>query len=255
MFRGFTKLLACEFKLFFREPLAAFFTFVFPVFFLFLTMEVFVPEPIIQVPAGGRVVEIRVVNHVLPNLMVMIIATTSLMSLPLTALNYREIRFLKRLKANPVTSACVIAALGSAYFAINSTGVGILTVASVAAYGAENQGSMAAFLFSYTLSFLAIAAMGFGFIGSLVKTSRTGLAIGQILYFPAMFFSGVFVPLDQLPGWVRPISEVIPFTHAARFMQGIWRGLPLGDFTSEIIVLLGLLAAGAVVSARNFRWE
>lgn len=255
MFRGFAKLVICEFKLFLREPLAAFFTFVFPVFFLFLTMEVFVADPIIQVPAGGRVVEIRVVNHVLPNLMVMIVATTSLMSLPLTALSYREIRFLKRLKANPVTAACVIAALGSAYFAINSAGVGLLTAVSIWVYGAANQGSAAAFVFSYTLSFLAIAALGFGFIGGLLKTSRTGLAVSQILYFPAMFFSGVFVPLDQLPAWVRPISEFIPFTHAARFMQGTWRGLPLGDFTTEMLILLGLLVVGAVVSARNFRWE
>jgi len=255
MFKGFGKLLISEFKLFFREPIAAFFTFLFPVFFLFLTMEVFIADPVIEVPAGTGVIEIRVINYVLPNLMVMIVATTSLMSLPLTALNYREIRFLKRLKANPVTAACVIAALGSAFFAVNTTGAGLLTAFSVLVYGAENQGHLAAFLFSYTLSFLALAAMGFGFIGSLLKTSRTGLAVGQILYFPAMFFSGVFVPLDRLPEWARPLSNFIPFTHAARLMQGTWRGLPLADFPTELLFLLGVLVVGAAVSAKKFRWE
>lgn len=255
MFRGFGKLLVCEFKLFFREPIAAFFTFVFPAFFLFLIMEVFVGDPVVQVPAGDRLVEFRVINHVLPNMMVMIVATTSLMSLPLTALSYREIRFLKRLKANPVTAISVIAALGVAHFAITTAGVALLWGLAAPVYGAENQGSLAAFLFSYALSFMAVAALGFGFIGSLLRTSRGALAVGQILYFPAMFFSGVFVPLDQLPEWMRPISELIPFTHAARFMQGIWRGAPLGDFGLEIGVMSALLVAGAVVSARNFRWE
>ena len=255
MFKGFLKLMEYEFKLFIREPIAAFFTFIFHGFFLFLMMEVFIGQPVIEVPAGGHTVEIKVINYVLPNIMLMIIATTAFMSLPLTAIEYREMKFFKRLKANPVTPSAILAALGSAHFVITTCGVLLLTLLAVMVYGARIDGSILVFFASYLWSFLAIAAIGFGLIGSLLRTSRAALAVGQIVYFPAMFFSGVFVPLDQLPEWLRPVSDFIPITHAAKFMQGVWQGRPAADFLTEALILLGVLLLGALVAAKKFRWE
>ncbi|MCL0090351.1 hypothetical protein M1O54_08435, partial [Dehalococcoidia bacterium] len=64
--RQFVKLTSTELRLFQREPIAVLFTFIVPVFFLFLTMEVFIP--------GDAPREI-VINYVTPSLMVLIIAS------------------------------------------------------------------------------------------------------------------------------------------------------------------------------------
>jgi len=210
---------------------------------------------VIEVPAEGQTVEIRVINYVLPNIMLMVIATTAFMSLPLTAIEYREMKFFKRLKANPVTPSAILAALGISHFVITTSGVLLLALLALTVYGARIDGNMFIFFSSYLWSFLAIAAIGFGLIGSLLRTSRAAIAVGQIVYFPAMFFSGVFVPLEQLPDWLRPVSDFIPITHAAKLMQGIWQGQPAADFMKEALILLAVLLLGALVAAKKFRWE
>jgi len=255
MFKGFFKLIEYEFKLFLREPIAAFFTFIFPVFFMFLTMEVFVGNPVVEVPTATGVMEIRIINYVLPNMMLMVIATTAFMSLPITATEYRQTKYFKRLRANPVSSSSILAAIGIVFFIITSCGVALLSIAAFAVYGASIAGSLLMFILSFLFSYLAIASISFGIMGSLLRTSRTAVAVGQIVYFPAMFFSGVFVPLEQLPEWLRPVSEFIPITHAARLMQGMWQGEPFSDFVTEIAVLTGVLLLGILVAVKKFRWE
>jgi len=255
MNKGFFKLMEYEFKLFLREPIAAFFTFVFPVFFLFLTMEVFIGRPVIEVATATGIMEVRVINYVLPNLMLMIVATTAFMSLPIITVEYRQTRFFKRLRANPVSSFTILAALGVVYLIITFCGILLLALLALTVYEASFEGNMFLFILSFAYSYSAIAAIGFGLLGSLLRTSRSTSAVGQIIFFPAMFFSGLFVPIDQLPEWLRPISEFIPITHAAILMQGMWLGEPIGDFLKEIIILAGVILLCVFVAVKKFRWE
>lgn len=55
--------------------------------------------------------EIRIINYVLPNLMLMIVAITAFVSLPIITVEYRQTRFFKRLRANPVSSSTILATL------------------------------------------------------------------------------------------------------------------------------------------------
>lgn len=82
MTKQFLKLAFTEFKLFMREPEAVFFTFIFSLFFLFLIMEVFIPE---DAPR-------QVINDILPALIVMIIATIAITGVPQTIVSYRRMK-------------------------------------------------------------------------------------------------------------------------------------------------------------------
>ncbi len=35
-----------------------------------------------------------------------------------------------------------------------------------------------------------------------------------------LFFSGVFFPLDNFPGWMKTLAEFLPLTHAVRDLAG-----------------------------------
>ncbi|HSW39245.1 MAG TPA: ABC transporter permease [Acidobacteriota bacterium] len=244
--RQFAKLTSTELKLFWREPEALLFTFIFPVFFLFLMMEVFIP--------GDAPREI-VINYVTPSVMVLIIAGTAINSVPYTIVSYRQIKFLKRLKGSPVTSVTILGSLALADFIVTVLGIALLAVAAVLVYDASLAGSLLSFLAGFVLTFLSLAAI-FLFIPAVARSPRAANAIGMFTYFPVMFFSGVFVPLDMLPDWtVRYISPYLPVTHAVELMQGLWLGTPLSDLTREVFILLGILGLGLVIAARTFRWE
>lgn len=244
--KQFIKLASTELQLFRREPVALFFTFIFPVFFLFLIMEVFIPA---DVPR-----EI-VVNQVVPPLMVLVIATSAIFNVPTSIVTYRQIKFLKRLKGSPITPVTVLGSLALANFIVTLLGIALLAAAAILAYNAAFDGNLIFFLAGFILSFASLAAI-FLFIPAVASSQRTGETISQIVFFPMMFLSGVFMPLDMLPDWVRHyISPFIPLTHAVELMEGLWLGTQISDLIWEVFILLGILCVGLVIAAYTFRWE
>ena len=246
IFKQFIKLTSTELKLFWREPEAVFFMFILPVFFLFIIMEVFTP---------ANVAKEVVINQVVPALMGLIIASTAIHSVPQTVVNYRKIKFLKRLKGTPVTPVIILSSLGMAEFIVTVLGIVLLIVVAVLVYGAVLTGSILAFLAGFLLVFTSLAAF-FLFIPAVARSPRTASVIGMVIYFPVMFFSGAFVPLDMLPAWiVQYISVVMPVTYAVELLQGLWMGESLLSFAWEIVILTGIFCLGLVVAACTFRWE
>jgi lipooligosaccharide transport system permease protein len=56
---------------------------------------------------------------------------------------------------------------------------------------------------------------------------------------PMFFFSGVAFPIENLPSWVRPITEALPLTHSVRLA----RSLTMGNLSCvQLLDLLYILA-------------
>ncbi|MFW0859215.1 MAG: ABC transporter permease [Dehalococcoidia bacterium] len=246
MIKQFLKLAVTEFKLTLREPLAVFFGFAFPVLFLFLTMEIFIPAD-----APKEIV----VNYIVPPLMVLVIASTAIFGVPMTIVGYREIKFFKRLRATPLNPLVLLGSLGIANFIVTILGILLLVLGGKLFYQARFDGNLLIFSSGFLLGFLSLISMGF-IIVSVGRTVRRTIVTSNIIFLPTMFFSGVFVPLDMLPDWTANyISPFMPMTYAVKLLQGLWLGEPLVDFAKEMIFLLGFLVLGLAISAKTFRWE
>ncbi|MCL0058499.1 ABC transporter permease [Dehalococcoidia bacterium] len=246
MTKGFLKLMFVEFKLTLREPMALIGTFFFPLLFLFLVMEVFIPE---DVPP-----EIFV-NLVLPQFIVIITATTAIFGVPITIVSYRRIKFMKRLKTTPVTPFPMLGAWGIANFALILLGMLPLIAVAKLLYGAEFGGEFLTFSAGFVLTILSLVFF-FLIIAAVARTERAATGIAQITFSSVLFLSGAFVPLDMLPVWIaRYISPLIPATYAVELLRGLWLGEPLLDLSKEVIVLSGFLIFGAIIATRTFRWE
>jgi len=70
------------------------------------------------------------------------------------------------------------------------------------------------------------------------------------------FVSGIFVPVDQLPGWLESIGRALPVYHLA---AGLQTALGTAGDTSlsatNVLALIVWGVVGVVVAARGFRWE
>jgi len=44
-------------------------------------------------------------------------------------------------------------------------------------------------------------------------------------------------------------------THVTTLMRGLWIGESLAEHLTEVAILLGILVAGILISAKIFRWE
>lgn len=246
LIKQFIKLTLFELRIFMREPIALFFTIIFPVIFLFLTMDVFIPA---EVPNEA------VINQILPSLMVLIIASAVIFNVPSSLVSSREIKFLKRLKGAPVSPLTILASLVLANLVATIAGAILLIVAAWLIYDASFTGNYALFIISFLFSFLSLASF-FLFIPAVAKSGRTALAISQIVFFPMMFFSGVFMPVDQLPEWVAQyISPFIPLTYAVELLNGAWNSVQMSALLGEAAILLGMFIAGLAIAKYTFKWE
>lgn len=102
-----------------------------------------------------------------------------------------------------------------------------------------------ALLFAYAMSWVGV------FIGMLVPTVEVAQQVGFTAIFPLTFLSNAFVPLESLPGPLRPIAEWNPVSAITSAMRDLW-GNPnpfaAGGFPAEHPVLLTLIWAALIVA-------
>ena len=56
-----------------------------------------------------------------------------------------------------------------------------------------------------------------------------------------MVDGSVFFPVEQLPEWVRPVSDLLPITWSLRIIRGsLLRGLPSSELIDDLMYLAGL---------------
>ncbi len=85
--------------------------------------------------------------------------------------------------------------------------------------------------------------------------NESGLSsVFRFVVTPLFLFSGTFFPIDQLPGWMRPLAYVTPLWHSVDVTRSVALGTPT-SFSPLINygVMLAFLLIGAVVADRLFR--
>jgi len=246
--RSFLKLTWMEMKLFLREPQAAFFTLVFPLILLFVYGAVYgnAPSPMF----GGR----GSVDVSVPSYTAMIIAVSSLISLPIILSTYRETGILRRLKTTPLRPLALLAADVIVVFTMTAFGMALLIAAARIFFGLKFAGDAVGFGLAFVLSCLSIFSLGF-ILAAVVKTARTAQITGMAFFFPMIFLSGATIPIEIMPARVQALSRFIPLTYVVRMLKGLWFGQEWSRFAGEAALLLALMAVALAVTVKIFRWE
>ena len=131
------------------------------------------------------------------------------------------------------------------------SGSAVLLVASVL-------GLVASPLALWVLPIVFLTGLAFAGLG-LVMTCLSPSYDFFMYYFtlavtPMMLASGVFFPLEQLPGWLQSVSQVLPLTHAVALVRPLMNAQVPGTAALHIGVLLAYAVAAcyaALVLARR----
>jgi ABC-2 type transport system permease protein len=236
-----------ELKLLSRERMRLVFGVAFPV----ILLVIFGAIPAFNRPDktfGGQ----TTLDVYVPILIAFSAALLALTALPQSLADYRERGVLRRLRTTPAGPARVLAAqllvnLGIAVI----TGVVLLALGRLA-YHVPLPKQFGGFVLAAVLTYAALLAIGL-FIASLAPTAKTAQATGQILFYPMMFFAGLWLPIAAMPRVLQHISHATPLGAAVQALQDAAQGQwPHG---LQIITLLAWAVALIAAAARFFRWE
>jgi ABC-2 type transport system permease protein len=242
-----SRLTATETKLFFREPMIVFFALAFPpILVVILGAIPSMREP--NADLGGM----RGINVYVPIIVAMGLALFALTSLSQLFATYREKGVLRRMRTTPVKPWVMLGAQ-----LLMATILSVATMLVVLAIGrlAFDVGlprQLPAYLISYLLAALAMFAVGL-LVASLAPTGKSASAIGTLVFFPLVFFAGLWMPRAGMNDVLRTISDLTPLGAGVQSLQdtaaGHWPQL------LHVAVMLGWTIVAGGLAARYFRWE
>ena len=230
-------------KAFWRNPAAAFFTFVFPIMFLVIFNALF----------GDA-------EFFTPGIATFAIISTSFTNLAMTMTFLREEGVLKRLRGTPLPPptfliARVIHALVLAYII-----AAIIFIVGGVFYGVEFPlDTLPAFLLAVGVEAAAFCALGLA-VTPLIPNTDAAAPIVNAAVIPLAFISDVWAPYDNAPTWLQAVADFFPVKHA---VDAVKCGFNPGDLVCDGAAYqwfdLGIVLAwgvfGLVAAILRFRWE
>jgi ABC-2 type transport system permease protein len=246
--RGLKKLTLIELKTFLRNPTGAFFTLIFPLMLILVFGSIYSNTP------GEAFGEYGIVDVYVPSFAGMIVGISALTNLNTDIASAREKGILRRLKATPLRPLTILTAKITLVFSMTSIAMILMIIAGKLVFGLRFNGNPIEVVAAFALSSFSFFAFGL-VVASIMPNVRAAESFGFILLFLMLFLSGVFVPFEIVPDAVQQVAQVFPMTHVTTLMRGLWIGQSLVDHMKEVVVLLGILVAGVLISAKIFRWE
>ena len=165
---------------------------------------------------------------------------------------YRERGVLRRLQTTPIGPARVLAAQLLANLAVVvGTSIAILLLARIG-FGVAFPRQLAGFAIAALLAAVALMCVGL-FIAAVVPSSRAAQATGALLFYPLMFFAGLWLPIANMPATLQHISHATPLGAAVQALtdsaQGHW------PTWLQLVTMAAYAVAFGLAAARWFRWE
>ena len=235
-----------EFRLLRREPLYLFWGLVFPVILLVVLGSIPGFREV-NADLGG----VSLIATYTPVIIVLSMAFTSVAGLPTVVGTYRERLILKRLATTPVGSARLLTAL-MVQNLVTTLGMTVLVLlVARLAFGVALPGAPLAWGLTLVLVAGVLLSVGLA-IAALSPTGKVASAVGNILFFPLMFFAGLWIPLPVMPELLRRIGELTPLGAGVEALQEAAAGQWLG--AGHLAVLVAYIVVLSVGAVRVFRW-
>ncbi|MFJ6249009.1 MULTISPECIES: ABC transporter permease [unclassified Streptomyces] len=239
--------LRTEARLFGREPGSLFWVMLSPT--LLLVVLGLVPSfREASEDLGGR----RVIDLYVPVSVLFALVMSGIQAMPPVLSGYRERGILRRMSTTPVRPGALLAAQLALHGAAALVSALLVLTVGRLAFGVALPGNPAGYLLALLLAVASGLALG-ATVCAASRTQKIATAVGSVVFFPAMFTAGVWVPVQAMPDTLQRIVGLTPFGAASEALDtaasGGWPGwAALGVMTLWTVVLTG-------ASARWFRWQ
>lgn len=173
-----------------------------------------------------------------------------------TSVEDRETGLLKRLRGTPLRPWRYLVAQALVSVVLAAVAAVLIVTLGLVAFGLELEprllpaAAMVLLLGTATLCLLGLATT------AIIPGVEAASGVTNAVVFPLLFASGIFIPLEQMPGWLTRVAAFFPLLPLGRALRATFdpaagQALALTDL--GLVALWGL--AGLALAARFFRWQ
>ncbi|MEV6487663.1 ABC transporter permease [Actinoplanes sp. NPDC051633] len=243
----FLKLAKSELVLLRREPMVAAFGLFFPtVLVIILGCIPSFREPTPDL--GG----LRVIDFYVPITLALILAMIAFQTMPQILATYREKGILRRLATTPARPVMLLGAQVTVMLAVAIASAVLVLVVGRVAFDVALPAHPLVYAVSFLLCAAAVLSIGV-FVAAVAPSGKAAGGIGMAVFFPSIFFAGVYTPREVMPDVLQRIGEVTPLGAGQAALQaagtGHWPSM------LSVTVVAAYLAVFGFAAARFFRWE
>ncbi|KOU42047.1 ABC transporter [Streptomyces sp. WM4235] len=248
---------ALEIKQFVRQRDAMIFTFAFPIVFLALFASIF--SDTVE-GTGITASQLYAAGMVAAGIM-----STSFQSLGISIAVERDEKVLRRLRGTPMPPAAYF--LGKIWMVL-ATGLAetaILLLVGSTLFGLDLPSSLAKWLtfgWIFALGLAGCALLGIA-VSSLPKSGKSASSVVVLPFLVLQFISGVFIPVNQIPGWLLNVGALFPLKWMCQGLRGVF--LPESaavleqaggwEYGKTALVLGAWVVGGLVLCLLTFKWK
>jgi ABC-2 type transport system permease protein len=245
-----TRQVGYEQRSYWRNPVAAGFTFAFPLLFLVIFIAINSNDTI-HLPGGT----VKFAQYYVPAIIAFGVISACYTNLAITTTHRREEGLMKRARSTPLRPSLYIGGMlgNSALVAVILAA--LVTVLGLTVYGVTWPGHWIAFPLTIIVGAFCFSSGGI-LISTLIPNEDAAPAIVNFVIFPLLFISGTFgrVPTHSTLG---RISSLFPVRHLNEAMVTVFdpfrKGAAISWSHLAVMVAWGVVAM--VLAIRRFRWE
>jgi ABC-2 family transporter len=238
--RGAVRQCLVTMRLYFRNPLAMTYGYLFPTVFLAAFWGLY------------RFDRVPLVRHI-GELLTITVLGGACFGLPTTLVSERERGVWRRYRLMPVPVGALVASTIVARYVLVVT-AGLLQLALAMLVGMP--GPQHPFDLWVAFTIVAFAFLGCGLvIAMMADTVPAVQALGQTVFLPMLIIGGVAVPIASLPDWAQHASAFFPGRYAVEALQASINGdgIRYTLFSAGALLVIG--AAACIAGAMMFRWD
>jgi ABC-2 type transport system permease protein len=238
--RGLLPYLDLTLRLHFRQKLALFYSFLFPLIFLGAFRALYRWE---TVPLARHVGE----------LLTVVVLSGACLGLPVILVSERERGVWRRYRLAPGATSTLVTGMILARFVLLVASA-VLLLALAVTVGMPFPDHPLQLAIGFTL--VAFTFSGLGLLLAMIANSvPAAQALGQCVFLPMLVFGGVVVQVASLPAWAQQLSTFLPGGYAVDLLQACANGDGLASEGFALLALLGVGAAAYASALRMFRWD
>jgi len=152
----------------------------------------------------------------------------------------KEMGTLEQVMVTPVRPEILILGKTLPYGLIGLIDLGLVVALGAWVFDVPIRGSLLLIFLAGGVYMLTTLGLGL-FVSVLARTQQQAFMVGMLIMMPSILLSGFMTPVENMPGWLQPLSALTPVRHFVEILRSVLlKNGSLTELSAQFVALAGM---------------